>query len=90
MIQKGLISSIAADGLTAVVTPYNSGTVSHTLVIPALLIGALEVNTAVVYTFFPDNTGIIIARMDGKSGGSDGSITAYSDGDAIVIGGAAK
>lgn len=66
MIQKGLISTIAANGMTAVVTPYNSGTVSHTLVVPAFLIGALEVNTAVVYAFFPDNTGIILARMDGE------------------------
>ena len=66
MVQKGLISSISADGTSAVVTPYNGGTVSYALTVPFFLIGALSVNTPVVYVSFDDNTGIILSRMDGK------------------------
>lgn len=66
MVQKGLISSISADGTTAVVTTYNGGAVSYALTVPFFLIGALSVNTPVVYVSFDDNTGIILSRMDGK------------------------
>ena len=52
------------------------------LVVPTELIGYLFVNTAIVYITFEDGTGVVLCRVDGKSG------VAITGGDAIVNGGA--
>ena len=85
MIQKGKVSTVLNGGQSVTATPYSGGMVTAPLVVPTELIGLLSVNTPIVYITFSDGTGIVLARVDGKSGGS--SIYAYSDGDAIVIGG---
>lgn len=66
MIQKGQISAIMDGGKYVTATPYFGGTVSVPLVVPFFLIGALPVNTPIVYATFPDNTGIVLARADGE------------------------
>lgn len=87
MIQKGKVSTVLNGGTSVTATPYSGGTVTAPLVVPSELIGLLSVNTPIVYATFDDGTGIVLSRVDGKSGGA---ITAYSDGDAIVIGGATE
>lgn len=67
MINKGFISSIDETQKTAVVIPQEaSGNVTFPLVIPYFLTECLQVNMPVVYATFPDNTGIILARLDGE------------------------
>lgn len=92
MIQKGKVSTVLDGGKTVTATPYSGGTVTAPLVVPSELVGMLPVNTPIVYITFEDSTGVVISRVDGKSNGggtgTGGKITAYSDGDAIVIGGA--
>lgn len=85
MVEKGKVSSVLDGGKSVTATPYSGGTVTAPLAVPSELIGLLSVNTPIVYITFEDGTGVVISRVDGKSGGS---IIAYSDGDAIVIGGA--
>ena len=65
MVKKGKISAVSADGKTVVVTPYSGGIVTAPLVVPFFLVGALPINTPVVYATFDDNTGIVISRTDG-------------------------
>ena len=45
---------------------YTGVTVTFPLVVPYFLIGALPVNTPVIYATFDDNSGIILARADGE------------------------
>lgn len=85
MVEKGKVSTVLDGGKSVTATPYSGGTVSTPLTVPTELIGYLSVNTPIVYVTFEDGTGIVLCRIDGKSGVA---ITAYSDGDAIVIGGA--
>lgn len=66
MIQKGQVSAVLDGGKSVTVTPYTGGTVTFPLVVPFFLIGALPINTPVVYTTFADNTGIVLARADGE------------------------
>lgn len=67
MIDKGFISSIDEDKKLAVIVPMSAGAaVTHNLVIPYFLRECLQVNMPVVYATFEDNTGIILARMDGE------------------------
>ncbi len=67
MINKGFISSIDETQKTAVVIPQEaSGNVTFPLVVPYFLLECLQVNMPVVYATFPDNTGIILARLDGE------------------------
>ena len=65
MIQKGIVSSVLNGGGMVTVSPYGGGAVTAPLVVQHFLVGALPVNTPVVYVVFNDNTGIVIARMDG-------------------------
>ena len=67
MIDKGMVSTVSADGKTATVVPAFSGSsVTFPLVVPFFLAGSLTVKMPVVYATFPDNTGVILARMDGE------------------------
>lgn len=66
MIFKGQVSAILDGGKKVTVTPYNGGTVTFPLVVPYFLIGALPINTPVIYSSFDDNSGIILARADGE------------------------
>lgn len=72
MVLKGKISDVLNEGTAVTVTPYGGGVVTVALTVPFFLIGALDVNTPVVYTVFEDNTGLILARMDG-AGNHDGT-----------------
>lgn len=72
-IDKGIISSMKDGGAKAEVVPYSSkGAVTLPLVVPNRLKGYLEVNNEVAFIRFPDNTGIIIERMDGVGGAGGG------------------
>ena len=66
MVLKGKVSSVLNNGNMVTVAPYAGGTVTAPLVVQFFLIGALPVNTPVIYTLFDDNTGIVLARMDGE------------------------
>ena len=85
MVEKGKVSTVLDGGKFVTATPYSGGTVTAPLAVPTELIGHLSVNTPIVYIAFEDGTGVVLCRVDGKSGVA---LTAYSDGDAIVIGGA--
>lgn len=84
MIQKGKVSAILNAGAAVTATPYTGGTVSVPLAVPFFLIGALSVNTPISYALFPDNTGVVLTRMDGLGVGGSG-IIAVPEGDAIKI-----
>lgn len=67
MTEKGKISAILDGGKKVTVIPSFSGdVVSHELVVPFFLIGCLTVQMDVAYCSFPDNTGVVLARMDGE------------------------
>ncbi len=67
MINKGFISTIVDDGKKAIVIPQEAnGTTTFSLVIPYFLLECLETNMPVVYAAFDDNTGIVLARLDGE------------------------
>ena len=67
MINKGFVSSVVENGEKAIVIPQDaSSTTTFPLVIPYFLKECLKVNMPVVYVVFPDNTGIILARLDGE------------------------
>lgn len=66
MVMKGKVSSVLDGGASVAVTPYGGGVVTKPLTVPFFLIGALEVNVPVAYATFEDNTGIVLARMDGE------------------------
>ena len=87
MLKQGKISAIIDGGAKATVTPHRGGMVSPPLVVYAALIGALAVDTPVIYTIFPDNSGIVLSRADGtwNSDSVGGSLDITEDGDAIII-----
>jgi hypothetical protein len=76
MVQKGKVSTVLDGGKFVTVTPYAGGTVTAPITVPVFLIGVLPIGTPVAYVVFDDNTGIVLARMDGAwnekilSGGS--------------------
>ena len=70
MVHKGKISAVLNDGKMVTVTPYAGNTVTTALTVPGFLVGVLPVGTPVVYVVFDDNTGIVLARMDGEWNGS--------------------
>lgn len=65
-INKGEVSAIVDDGRKVNVKPYTGEIVTVDLVVPFFLMGGLEVGMPVVYAAFDDNTGIVLARMDGE------------------------
>lgn len=69
MIKKGKVSAILDGGNLVTITPLSGGIVTAPLVVPFFLIGAVPVNTSVIYTVFEDNTGIVLARSDGAGNG---------------------
>ena len=81
-IQKGKVSNILDGGRSVAVTPYSGGVVTMPLSVPDSLIGALAVNTPVIYILFEDNTGVVLPLTDGSSGGK---LTVKTEGDAIII-----
>lgn len=78
-INKGKVSNILDGGKAVAVAPYSGGTVTPALTVPFFLIGALPINTPVVYVLFEDGTGLVLARMDGQ--GNNGG-EQYIGGDA--------
>ena len=83
MVLKGKISTVLNGGSAVTVAPYGGGVVTAPLTVPLDLRGMLPVNTPVMYAKFEDNTGVILGRIDGVSGG--GGFSVSSDGDAVVI-----
>lgn len=67
MVQKGKVSAVLNGGKAVTVTPYAGNTVTTPITVPFFLVGALPVGTPVAYVVFEDNTGIVLARMDGES-----------------------
>lgn len=66
MVLKGKVSDVLSGGAAVTVTPYGGGVVTVPLTVPFFLVGALDVNIPVAYAIFEDNTGIVLARMDGE------------------------
>ena len=66
MVLKGKVSDVLNGGASVTVTPYGGGVVTVPLTVPFFLIGALDVNIPVAYSLFEDNSGIVLARMDGE------------------------
>lgn len=75
-VNKGTIASIS--GNTARVVPYDASTKPTVKIsIPWHLrgeAGNLKKGTEVVYVEFDDFTGLLIGRMDGEGGGSQGGV----------------
>lgn len=65
-LNKGKISTIVSQSQATVVPAFSPAPVTPPLVIPYFLRGGLSVGTDVVYVQFPDNTGLILGRMDGE------------------------
>lgn len=66
MVQKGKVSAILDGGRAVTVTPYAGSTVTAALIVPFFLVGVLPVGTPVAFVVFEDNTGVVLARMDGE------------------------
>ena len=65
-VNKGTISALHDGGKIAEVKPYLGEVVTPRLVVPFFLFECLEVGMPVVYASFEDNTGVVLARMDGE------------------------
>jgi hypothetical protein len=65
MVRKGIIVAVLDGGRAVTVTPYAGSIVTVPITVPAYLAGKVAVGVAVAYVLFPDNTGILISRMDG-------------------------
>ena len=66
MIEKGYVSAVLDGGKKVTVVPAFSGdVVSHELVVPFFLVGTMEVKKEVIYCSFPDNSGAVLANLDG-------------------------
>lgn len=63
---KGKISAILDKTHATVVPAFSDTPVTTSLVIPFFLWECLKVGMEVVYTQFPDNSGVILGRMDGE------------------------
>lgn len=66
MINKGTVSALLEGGKKINVKPYRGQIVTVDLIVPYFLFECLEVGMPVVYATFEDNTGIVLARMDGE------------------------
>lgn len=66
MVNKGTVSALYEGGKFASVKPYAGEIVTVRLVVPFFLLESLEVGTPVIYASFDDNTGVVLARMDGE------------------------
>ena len=66
MINKGTVSAILDGGKRVSVKPYMGSIVTVALTVPYFLFECLDVGMPVVYVTFEDNTGIVLARMDGE------------------------
>lgn len=66
MVHKGKVSTIHDGGNFITATPYSGGMVTSPLTVPFFLIDALPVGTPIAYVVFEDNTGVVLARMDGE------------------------
>lgn len=66
MVSKGTISALYEGGKIATIKPYLGEVVTPKLVVPFFLFQCLEVGMPVVYAAFEDNTGVVLARMDGE------------------------
>lgn len=77
MIQKGYVSEVLDGGKAVRVTPHSGGMVTVKLAVPESLQGVVSVKTAVAYAAFPDNTGIVVGRMDGAENTGGGGIIAF-------------
>ena len=64
-VNKGKISAIEDETHATVVPSFSDSPVTAKLVIPFFLVRCLKPEMEVVYAQFPDNTGVILARMDG-------------------------
>lgn len=65
-VNKGKISAVVDKTHATVVPAFSDTPVTTELVIPFFLWECLEPDMDVIYTQFPDNTGMIVARMDGE------------------------
>ena len=65
-VSKGKVSVIHDGGATVTVKPYTGDVVTPKLVVPFFLLDCLKVGMEVVYATFEDNTGVVMARMDGE------------------------
>ena len=65
-VYKGTISALHDGGKIAEVKPYLGEVVTPRLVVPFFLFDCLTVGMPVVYAAFEDNTGLVLARMDGE------------------------
>lgn len=63
---KGRVSAIHDGGKKVEVKPSTGEVVTARLVVPFFLFDDLPVGTEVVYASFDDNTGVVLARMDGE------------------------
>lgn len=66
MFGKGTISALYDGGKIATVKPYLGDVVSSKLIVPFFLFDCLNIGMPVVYASFEDNTGVVLARMDGE------------------------
>lgn len=67
MVQKGKVSAVLDGGRAVTVTPYVGSTVTTPITVPETLVDVLPVGTPVIFVVFDDNTGLVIARMDGQT-----------------------
>lgn len=65
-VGKGTISALYNGEKTATVKPYLGDVVTPEMVVPFFLYKSLTIGMPVVYVSFEDNTGVILARMDGE------------------------
>ena len=65
-VSKGKVSALHDGGKTADVKPYTGEVVTVRLVVPFFLFECLTIGMEVVYAAFDDNTGVVLARMDGE------------------------
>lgn len=65
-LNKGQISVVIDKTHATVVPAFSDTPVTTELIIPWSLWECLEVGMDVVYAQFPDNTGVILGRMDGE------------------------
>lgn len=66
MIGKGTISALLEGGKKVTIKPYLGEVVTPELVVPFFLFDCLTVGMPVVYAAFEDNSGVVLARMDGE------------------------
>ena len=65
-VNKGKISTIEDEEHETVIPSFSDTPVTIKLIIPFFLKRCLETDMEVVYAQFPDNTGVILARLDGE------------------------